>query len=198
MSLSLPPYGLYSQWNSLGQNTGVSSLSLLQRIFPTQGSNPGLPHYRQILYELSHRGSPRVLEWVAYPFSSRSSRPRNWTGVSCIAGGFFTNWTIRETPYSPIVHQISLPSSSSNWICLVFSLNSGYVFFHSFIEMYFTYHWIDPLNLYSLVVFSIFRVVQPSLLPNFRIFSNTKMTLAVFPNSCFSPHSYHPSPKGNL
>ena len=37
-----------------------------------------------------------ILEWVAYPFYSRSSRPRNWTGVSCIAGGFFTNWTIRE------------------------------------------------------------------------------------------------------
>ena len=198
MSHSLPPYELYSQWNSLVQNTGMSSLSLLQQIFPTQGSNPGLPHYWWIFYQLSHRGSPRILEWVTCPFSSRSSRPRNWTGVYCIAGRFFTNWAIRETPYSPIVHQISLPGSSSNWICLVFSLTSGYVFFHSFIEMYFTYHWIDPLNLYSLVVFSIFRVVQPSLLPNFRIFSNTKMTLAVFLNSCFSPHSYHPSPKGNL
>ena len=38
----------------------------------------------------------KMLEWVAYPFSRGSSRPRNWTGVSCIAGGFFTNWTIRE------------------------------------------------------------------------------------------------------
>ena len=42
--------------------------------------------------------SPRILEWVAYPFSSRSSQPRNWTRVSCIAGRFFTNWTIRESP----------------------------------------------------------------------------------------------------
>ena len=40
---SLQPHGLYSPWNSPGQNTGVGSLSLLQRIFPTQGSNPGLP-----------------------------------------------------------------------------------------------------------------------------------------------------------
>jgi len=40
-------------------------------------------------YHLSHQGSPRTPEWVAYPFSSRSSRPRNQTGVSCIAGGFF-------------------------------------------------------------------------------------------------------------
>ena len=45
--------------------------------FPTQGSNPGLPYCRRILYQLSHKGSPRMLEWVAYPFSSGSSRPRN-------------------------------------------------------------------------------------------------------------------------
>ena len=52
---------------------------------------PDLPHCRQILYQLSHKGSPRILEWVAYPFSRGSSQPRNQTGVSCIAGGFFTN-----------------------------------------------------------------------------------------------------------
>ena len=40
---------------------------------PSQGSNPGLLHCRQILYQLSHKGSPRILEWVAYPFSSGSS-----------------------------------------------------------------------------------------------------------------------------
>ena len=74
-----------SPWNSPGQNTGVGSLSLLQGIFPTQGSNPGLLHCRQILYQLS-QGNPRILEWVAYPFFSRSSQSRNWTGVSCIAG----------------------------------------------------------------------------------------------------------------
>ena len=50
--------GLCSPWNSPGQNTGVGSLSLLQGIFPTQGCNPGLPHHRQILYQLSHKGNP--------------------------------------------------------------------------------------------------------------------------------------------
>ena len=65
MSHSLQPHGLYSPWNSPGQNTGMGSLSLLQGIFPTQGSNPGLPHCGRILYQLSHEGSPRVLEWVA-------------------------------------------------------------------------------------------------------------------------------------
>ena len=91
VSDSLWPNGLYSPWNSPGQNTGLGSLSLLQGIFPTQRSNPGLLHCRLILYQLIHKGSPRILECVAYPFSSRSSWPRNWTGVSCIAGRFFTN-----------------------------------------------------------------------------------------------------------
>ena len=87
-----------SPWNSPGQNTGMGSLSLLQGIFPTQGSNPGLPHCRQFLYQLSHRRSSRILEWVTYPFSSGSSWTRNWTRVSCHAGGLFNSWAIREAP----------------------------------------------------------------------------------------------------
>ena len=50
LSDSLQPHGRYSPWNSPGQDTGVGGLSLLQGIFPTQGLNPGLPHYGQILY----------------------------------------------------------------------------------------------------------------------------------------------------
>ena len=53
-------------------------------IFPTQGLNPGLPHCRQILYQLSHKGSPRILEWVAYPFSRGSSWLRNKTKSSAL------------------------------------------------------------------------------------------------------------------
>ena len=90
---------LCSPWSSPVQNTAMGGLSLLQGIFPNQGSNPGLLHCRWILYHLSHQGSPRILERVAYPFSSGSSQPRNWTGVFCIAAGFFTNWAIREPPY---------------------------------------------------------------------------------------------------
>ena len=52
------PHGLYSPWNSPGQNTGVGSLSLLQGIVPAQGLNPGLLHCRWILYQLSYKGSP--------------------------------------------------------------------------------------------------------------------------------------------
>ena len=55
--------------DSPDKNTGVGCHAVLQGIFPTQGSNPGLLHCRQILYHLSHQGSPRILEWVTYPFS---------------------------------------------------------------------------------------------------------------------------------
>jgi len=95
VSNSLWPHGLYSPWNSPGQNTGVGSLSLLQGIFPIQGLNPRFPHCGQILYQLCHKGSPRIPEWVAYAFSRGCSWPRNQIGVSCIAGGFFTNWATR-------------------------------------------------------------------------------------------------------
>ena len=69
--------------DSPGKNTGVDCHALLQGIFPTQESNPGLQHCRQILYHLSHQENPRILEWVAYPFSRQTSWPRNQTGVSC-------------------------------------------------------------------------------------------------------------------
>ena len=104
VSNSLWPHGLYSPWNFPGQNTVVGSLSLLRGIFPTQELNPGLLHCRQILYQLSYKGSSRILVWVAYPVSSRFSQPRNRTGVPCIAGGFFSNWTIRETWYICVYH----------------------------------------------------------------------------------------------
>ena len=75
---------LYSPWNSPGQNNGVGSLSLLQGLFPTQGSNPGLPHCRQILYQLSHKGSLRILEWVKWSEVKSLSRVRF----------FATPWTV--------------------------------------------------------------------------------------------------------
>ena len=78
----------------------MGSRSLLQGIFPTQGSNPGLLHCRKILYELSHKRSQRILEWVAYPFSRGASRPRNQTGVSCIAGRFFTPTELSGKPHT--------------------------------------------------------------------------------------------------
>ena len=66
VSDSLQPHGLYSSWNSPGQKTGVGSCSFLQGISPTQWSNPGLPHGRRILYQLSHQGSPPFIR--KFPF----------------------------------------------------------------------------------------------------------------------------------
>ena len=71
--------------------------------FPSPGAlpNPGIEPRSSKLqsdsYQLSHKGSPWILECVAYP-SSGSSRPRNQTRVSRIAGRFFTNWATREGP----------------------------------------------------------------------------------------------------
>ena len=64
MSDSLRPHGLYTPWNSPGQNTGVGSCCLLQGIFPTQESNPGLPQCRQILYQLSHQETLSSLKLI--------------------------------------------------------------------------------------------------------------------------------------
>ena len=76
---SLRLHGLHSPWNSPGQNTRVGSLFLLQGILPTQGSNPGLPHCRRILYQLSYQGSP---SWT-YLVPNRQLKKWvfAWTGV---------------------------------------------------------------------------------------------------------------------
>ena len=83
-------------WDSPGKNTGMGCHALFQGIFLTQGSNPGLPYCRQILYHLSHQESSGILEWVADPFCKGTSWPRNQTRVSCIAGRFFTSWATQE------------------------------------------------------------------------------------------------------
>ena len=97
------PCGLYIPWNCSGQNIGVGIHSLLQGMFPSPGDlpnpgiKPGLPHCWEILYQLSHQGRPRILEWVADPFFRGSFQSRIRTRVSCIAGGFFTSQATRET-----------------------------------------------------------------------------------------------------
>ena len=70
---------------------GMSHIPEDRHKHANQGLNPGLLHCNWILYQLSLKGSPRTLEWVAYLFSRGSSRPRHPTGISCIAGKFFTN-----------------------------------------------------------------------------------------------------------
>ena len=102
---SFRPHGLYSPWKSPGQNTGVGSLSLLQGIFPTQWSKPGFPHCRQILYQLSHKGSP-IISFVCCAYSLSHV----WL--------FATSWTIaHQAPLSMgilqarILEWVAMPSS---------------------------------------------------------------------------------------
>ena len=111
------PPGSSVHGDSPAKNTGLGCHALLQGIFPTQGLNPDLLQCRQILYWLSHQGSSRILEWVAYPFSKGSSPPRNWTRVSCIAGRFFTSWATRETPMRHSVQFSSVQSLSHVRLC---------------------------------------------------------------------------------
>ena len=80
MSDSLRPRGLYSPWNSPGQNSGVGSLSLLQGIFPTQGLKPGLLHCRQILYQLSHREA--LVEGIELSVQQRPRRANKFAIIS--------------------------------------------------------------------------------------------------------------------
>ena len=88
VSDSLWSHGLYSPWTSLGQNTGVGSLSLFQGIFPNKGSNPGLPHYRQILYQLSHEGTDLSF------FHDLITPQDKWWSVLHFFMYFFKNWDI--------------------------------------------------------------------------------------------------------
>ena len=89
-------HGLYSLWNSLGQNTGVGSLSFLQGIFPTQGSNPGLLHCRQNLLPAEPQRKPKNTGVGSLSLPQQMFLTQVSTRVACIWGGFFTNWAIRE------------------------------------------------------------------------------------------------------
>ena len=71
------------------------------------GVEPGSPALQAVFTNWAIRKTPRRLAGVAHPFSSGSSRPRNWTGVSCIAGRVFTNWAMREALLNQYVLLIS-------------------------------------------------------------------------------------------
>ena len=98
----LQPHRLYSPWNSPGQNTAVGSYSFLQGIFPTQGSNPGLPHCRWILYQLSYQGKPLFSGNHQILFLQISKFTLCWF---CVNVTFLFQWESRQseegflTPY---------------------------------------------------------------------------------------------------
>ena len=123
MSDSLPPHGLYYPWNSPGQNTEVGSLSILQGIFSTQGSNPGLLHCRWSLYRLSHQGSRSfgwlfVTPWTVAHQASLSkgfSRKVYWSGLSCPPPGYLPNPGIKPTSLMSPVMAGGFFTTSATW-----------------------------------------------------------------------------------
>ena len=111
VSSSLWHHRLYSPWNSLGQNTGVGSCSLLQELFPTQGLNPGLLHCRQILSQLSYQGSPMsgkvwqtdVAKRVFFSFS-----PSVIQFCFFLIGGTVFNIITKQCLYFSVLYNISM------------------------------------------------------------------------------------------
>ena len=109
MPSSLWPHGPYSPWNSPGQNTGVGSLSLLQRIFPTQGSNSGLLNCRQILYQLSY--TSLVVQWLRLCLHCRGQGFDSLSGNKDLTCHRVWPWEGAEDKSSLEKHQ-RLPMSS--------------------------------------------------------------------------------------
>ena len=91
--------------DSPGKNTGVGGHALLWGIFPTQGLNPGLLHCRQILYHLSHQGSPSILEWVVYPFSGDLPKP----GIEPESPALQADSSPAELPGRPLENSMNVP-----------------------------------------------------------------------------------------
>ena len=113
VSDSLRPHGLYSPWNSPGQNTAVGSLSLMQGIFPTQGSNPGPLYFRWILYQLSHQGSPIFV----YGMRKCSNLVLN------VAAQFFQNYLLKDSVF-PVLYSCLLCHRLGDHMCVGLFLGS--------------------------------------------------------------------------
>ena len=97
LSDSLRPHGLYSPWNSPGQNTRVGSLSLHQVIFPTQESNPGLLHCRWILYQVSYLGRYHIIH-IRMAVIKRQCQKQIWLVVCLCSFQFVSNFTPSPPP----------------------------------------------------------------------------------------------------
>ena len=125
MSDSLRSHGLYTPWNSPGQNTGVGSLSLLQGIFPTQGSNPGLLHCRRILLP----AEPQPYYFIFNVFILYM--------CVCVCVYIYTHAYIHthtyiyiHTKFSSLCHFLSLSTSLFHYLLCLNSLKSLFVYAH--------------------------------------------------------------------
>ena len=107
-----PQFSKDSPWNSPGQNTGVGSLSLVQGMFPTPGLNPGLPHCRQIPYQLSYQGSPSQRTEVFISQNPKTPKASLWTGVTLLSPTGAT----RSTCEALLVLWVERPHFLGSWM----------------------------------------------------------------------------------
>ena len=177
------------------QNTGVGSLSLPQGIFPTQESNPGLPTLQADSLQLSHKGSPRILEWVAYPFSSGSYNP----GIKLGSPALQANSLPTELSGKPQVYVCLLPLASPSHLPPIPTPLGYYrapiwvpwVIQQILIGCLFTY-----VSVYASILLSPFISVSP---PFVLLSSPPPLSLSLFSMSAFALlfceqiHQYHPS-----
>ena len=115
MDYSLPGSSVHGE--SPSKHTGEGCHALLQGIFPTQGSNPGLRHCRWTPYRLSHQGSPRILEWVSYPFSRKLLTKKSNRGL------LHCRWILYQLSYqgSPYTHYYI----ENRWLIRTYSISQG-------------------------------------------------------------------------
>ena len=183
MSDSVLPHGLYSSWNSPGQNTGVSSLSLPQGNFPTQGLNPGLLHWRWILYQQSHKEilvqflgqEDTLVEGMANPlhYSDRENpvdRGAWQTTVHGVAKSrtWLNNKLARRAHTHTHTHTCSSKLCCSRVNCTVFKFFIS--FYRIFLKIMFDWRTIDLQYCESAISIHVFLPseplsLHPSLLP---------------------------------
>ena len=101
---------LLCPWDFPGNSTGVDWHFLLQGIFPTQGSNPGLPHCRQMLYRLSHQGSPYIYNWsiVDLQCFRCTARWLSYTNTYIYFQIIFHHRLLQDSDYSSLCYAVNL------------------------------------------------------------------------------------------
>ena len=171
----------------------MGSITLLQGIFTTQRFNPGLPHCRWFLYQLSHQGSPRILEWVAYPFSRGSPQPRNQTGISFITGGFFTKWAMREALVKVQISSVQLLSHVQLFVTPWIAARKASLSVTNNRSLP------KPMSIESVIpsnhlILCLPLLLLPSIFPSIRVFSNELALPIRWPKywSFINPSNEHP------
>ena len=151
-----------SPWNSPGQNTGLGSLFFLQGIFPTQGLNPGHPHCRRILYQLSHQGSPRILEAQEYPriVGSLSLLQRIFPTQGLNWSLLHGMWILFQLSYQGTLVFMYFPTICKTYACLYYSQTQCVIVLLFIIIMTVNMFWLLYSYLKNFEAFQIFLTGQ--------------------------------------